>query len=179
MRPVAVVLSLSLLAPCAALTAQAQPLQFGRKVRVTAPSLGIRRSEATFEYFANGMVVLRVDSTIQCPIASVVRLDVFQGTKSHIDKGAFWGGVAGGTLGLAAGVVWMVECANGGFVCPDHPYTTLILAVPGFVAGAVLGTGIGALIRTDRWEEVPLDRLRMSLAPQRVGQLGIGLSLGF
>ena len=35
------------------------------------------------------------------------------------------------------------------------------------------------LIKTDRWEAVPLDRLRVGLAPQRDGRLMLGFSAGF
>ncbi len=31
----------------------------------------------------------------------------------------------------------------------------------------------------DRWQEVPLDRLRVSVAPQRDGRFGLGLSVRF
>jgi len=42
-----------------------------------------------------------------------------------------------------------------------------------------LGAVIGALIKTDRWEEVPLDALRVSFVPQRDGRFGLGMSVRF
>jgi hypothetical protein len=45
--------------------------------------------------------------------------------------------------------------------------------------GALVGAGIGALIKTDRWEEVPLDGLRMRFALQRTGALALKLSVSF
>ena len=47
------------------------------------------------------------------------------------------------------------------------------------VAGAMVGIVVGALIKTERWEEVPFDQLRVSFVPQRDGRLGIGLSVRF
>ena len=51
------------------------------------------------------------------------------------------------------------------------------------VAGALLGAGVGAVvgyfIKTDRWEEISLDRLRVSFAPQRDGGFVLGLSVEF
>ena len=45
--------------------------------------------------------------------------------------------------------------------------------------GAGIGAIVGALIKTDRWEEVPLDRLRVSFVPQRGGRFALGLSVRF
>ena len=45
--------------------------------------------------------------------------------------------------------------------------------------GAVVGALAGAFTKTDRWEEVPLDRLRVSFVPQRDGGFGVGLSVSF
>jgi len=42
----------------------------------------------------------------------------------------------------------------------------------------VVGAITGAFIKTDRWEEVPLDRLQVSFAPQRDG-FAVGLSVAF
>jgi hypothetical protein len=44
----------------------------------------------------------------------------------------------------------------------------------------LLGVIIGGFIwKTDRWEEVPLDRLRVSFGPQRDGRFGFGASVRF
>jgi hypothetical protein len=47
------------------------------------------------------------------------------------------------------------------------------------VIGVAFGGGIGAVYKTDRWEEVPLDRLRVSIVPLRDGRLGFGLEVRF
>ncbi len=52
-------------------------------------------------------------------------------------------------------------------------------AALGGVIGAAIGGGIGGSIKTDRWEEVPLDRLGVTLAPQRDGRFAFGLSVAF
>ncbi len=41
------------------------------------------------------------------------------------------------------------------------------------------GLAVGAVIMTDRWQEVPLDRLRVNLGPQRDGRFGLGLLVRF
>jgi hypothetical protein len=52
-------------------------------------------------------------------------------------------------------------------------------AMIGLMGGALIGASVGTFIRTDKWGEVPLDQLRVSLAPQRDGRFGLGLSVAF
>jgi hypothetical protein len=52
-------------------------------------------------------------------------------------------------------------------------------AAAGALGGLVAGALIGRLVKTDRWQEVPLDRLRVSFEPQRDGRFGLGLSVKF
>ena len=47
--------------------------------------------------------------------------------------------------------------------------------VAGLIAGAVIKTDCW----TDCWEAVPLERLRVSLAPQRDGRFALGFSVSF
>ena len=44
--------------------------------------------------------------------------------------------------------------------------------------GGIFGAVIGAASGGDRWEEVPLDRLRVSVMPQQ-GGFGIGARIAF
>ena len=50
------------------------------------------------------------------------------------------------------------------------------------ITGAIVGLAgaiTGYFIKTDLWEEVPLERLRVSLTPQRDGGFVLGFSVGF
>ena len=64
--------------------------------------------------------------------------------------------------------------------CPQ-PVTRAvgIGALVGGAIGAGLGAGIRLAVKSDRWEEAPLDRLRVSVLPQRGGGLGLGVSVRF
>ena len=42
-----------------------------------------------------------------------------------------------------------------------------------------VGAITGALIKTDHWEDVPLDRVRVSFGPQRDGRFALGASVRF
>ena len=77
------------------------------------------------------------------------------------------------------GIAWMVECRKGGEVCPDPQAASLLLAPIGFLAGGVLGAGIGALTTRDKWEQVPLERLHVGPVAMRNGRIGFGLSMTF
>ena len=83
------------------------------------------------------------------------------------------GGLIGGAIAGQAG--GQSGCAIG--PCGDE--WVAVLAALGGVVGAVSGGLIGEFTRTDKWEEVPVRRLRVSLAPQGDGQLGVGLSVAF
>ena len=44
--------------------------------------------------------------------------------------------------------------------------------------GLLFGTIVGLAVKSDRWEEVPLDRLRVSFAPGR-DRVSFGFSFAF
>jgi hypothetical protein len=95
-----------------------------------------------------------------------------RGKKSNAGTGALFGAAAG----LVLGGIW-----GSGNLARDADGTNssqLGNAALGALGYGLLGFFLGALIRTDRWEEVPLDRLRMSLAPQREA-VAVALTVSF
>jgi len=52
-------------------------------------------------------------------------------------------------------------------------------AAEGAILGTLLGLAIGAMARTDRWEEVPLDQLRVQPVATADGRFGLGVSMRF
>ena len=117
------------------------------------------------------------------PWPSITRLEVTRGRKSHGGPGAAFGALIGIPLGAVVGLAIYQECVpHGPFGClfdwgPE--YSALGGALVGGLGGVVVGALIGATIETDRWEEVPLDQLRVSFGPQRDGRFGLGLSVRF
>ena len=151
-------------------------IMVGVRVRITAPDLDIYKYDGT-------VAALRGDTLtvgpVQVPLASVTRLDVHQGRKGNVGKGAMIGTLVGVPTGLALGVFYQQACSNSSDIGETCVALVPIGAVAIGLAGALVGGTVGALIKTDRWEEVPLERFRVTLAPQRNGRFALGLSVAF
>jgi hypothetical protein len=165
------------LVPFIGLSAQQPPtIEPGTRVRVIATACRLYRQAARFEAMNGGVLVVVTDTTVTCALGAVSRLDVARGRRSNWSRGAFLGGFVGALAGVGVGAAWSTGCR--GFPCPDSE-EVLFMGGGGLVAGALLGAGIGALVKTDRWEEVPLDRLRVSFAPKRHGRFALGFTCSF
>ncbi len=146
------------------------PIAVGDRVRVTAPTLDIDKYDGTLQALAGDTLTI---NSLRVALIWVTGLDIHRGTKSNAGKGAAIGLLVGAGIAVAAGI-WFSEAFNGSTqgVCETG-------CISWAVTLALLGAGIGAAIRTDRWEEVPLDQLRVSLGPQRGGRFGVGMSARF
>ncbi len=151
-------------------------IKVGVRVRITAPDVDIDKYDGTVAAVRGDTLTV---GTVQVPLASVTRLDVHQGRKGNVGKGAMIGTLVGVPTGLALGVFYQQACSNTSDIGQTCLGLVPIGAVAVGLAGALVGGTIGALIKTDRWEEVPLDRLRVSFAPQRDGRFALGLSVRF
>jgi hypothetical protein len=115
-----------------------------------------------------GTLSIRVgDSVSEYELESIRRFEVSRGFRSYKWIGAAAGFVAG------AGVSYLI-LHSGGSTAPcdrsanqDAMNATecLGLVALGGLAGAGLGALIGGVIRSERWEEVPLSSLRIGLEP--------------
>lgn len=191
---IAALLSLTFLVSQGSLGAQA-PVEPGQRVRVTHHLSGEsvtnlatgetrvvmkrRRDTGSLIEFTADSVVLGddPDARLALPLTSVTKLEVSRGRKSlGAGKGALWGSLIGVATGAALGAVAYSEPND--FV-HNRGDAALLGAVVLGVPGLVVGTIAGAISKTDRWEEVPLDHLRVSVGPQRDGRFGLGLSARF
>jgi hypothetical protein len=161
-----------LVAPVAAVAAQDVPLQPGQRVRVTVPSADVSKQQATFQRVAGDTLVL---SSASHAIADVTRLDVHAGRRSNTVVGAFIGALV---LGSASLVTVEAVCNSGQMTCGSENATAIAGAL-GVVGGALLGAAIGSAVKSDKWEEAPLDRWRVGVAPTPDGRIGFAVSLTF
>jgi hypothetical protein len=191
-RPAVVVL---LLLPCATpvLARETTPPEPGTRVRLTlpcaAPLAGPTlsgstdcRIEGRLEQLSpDGITLTSESSRTRHSLASVTRIEVSQGERSR------W--LAGAGAGFFAGAVGTYVALNrGGSTNPCDSSANqdamgqgacLGLAAAGGLAGAGLGALVGNLFRSERWEEIPKDRWRVSVAPQAAPQLQLVVALTF
>ena len=79
-------------------------------------------------------------------------------------------------LGALTGYAVGEDCIGS---CDETELAVVILGVGGAVVGLLAGVVVGATEGGGEWEGIGLDRLRMSLGPQRDRRIGLGLSVRF
>ena len=174
MRGFLFVLTVSVFVPFAILTAQQNPLQPGSRVRITAPDCGLNQQTGMLDPSLGDTLVLAYGaSNARCLRSNVTRLEVSRGRRSKWVTGLGLGLLGGALVGAAVGPT--LNHPEDGLTAADWAAVGVLLGAP---TGMVLGTLIGASIKRDRWEEVPLDRLRVSFAPKRDG-FAFGMSVAF
>ena len=152
------------------------PLHSGDRIRATVPGVSPGPLVGTVVAFqTDSLIVQGGTSTWHLSLASLTHLDVSQGQRSH----ALLGAGIGLLVGAGAGVLIASDCdtVEGPFATQGQ-CTAVGAAVFGG-AGALVGALTGALARTERWAQVPLDRLRMSLTPNPGAALQLRASLSF
>ena len=153
---------------------------------ITASGVFAPTGAVTFVAVRADSLVVRLDpNTWSVPIAAVTKLEVSRGRNSFgAGRGALIGVLVGGVAGWIVGYAGYEECVpSGGLFDCAGVFSPEVAAFGGAMVLGTLGAGIGAvtgaLVKTHRWVEVPLDRLRVSLAPQRDGRFAFGLSVRF
>lgn len=169
-----------LVVPFATVFAQEQmPLpQPGERIRLMACTPVCEDLEGTCEALSGDTLRVRIEeraTPTAISLASVLKLEVHRGQKSNVGTGAIMGFVLGAAAGAIAGVVF---CSNEHCSGVTPGQAALYAGAVAGAGGAVLGAGLGALTKRDRWEEVPLDRLRVSVVPRRDG-VALGISIAF
>jgi hypothetical protein len=144
----------------------------GDRVRVTAPSMDLDKGVGSVTELKTDTLVVEMEEradALDVPLADVTKLEIRgQQTSRATWTGAAIGAAVGGLgLTLAAAAV----CSGGACTIEDAGY--LAIAAGGAVGGGLVGAGIGALIKTGGWEEVPLDEIRVSLTPIAPGGVGV------
>jgi hypothetical protein len=168
------VISLACLVPVAAqsVAEEAFPPPVGARVRVTAPSVLSRRLAGTLAEVSEREIVLALSSTqrMTIPLDAVTRLERSRGRHGYWAPGAAVGAVLGGAF-FGAATLALCDAAS----CSVSMPAVLV----GAAVGALPGAGIGALIRTERWEETKRPRVGLGVAPARGGGVAASLSVRF
>jgi hypothetical protein len=127
----------------------------GRIQSTDAAALRVRRP--------NGQVV-------NLPRERVARLEVGS-TRNFQRRGA----IAGGALGLAAGLAIDTRSSDDGCGCGSMIPATPFLALIGTGAGFLVGT----VVRPARWTDIPLDRVRVGVGPVRGKGVAVRVAIAF
>ena len=193
MRRATILIAILAFVPLASATAQLRP---GERVRVTHPpicppyticvghSSGLRESVGTFlAWKADSLVMESMGDTLAVPQDFVTKLEVSTGrgySKAQMRAGMIGGFFVGSAIGIAiAAVIAPREGCSGVGLKRTRGNCLFYGWTLGFLGGSLVGGVIGAGIPGDLWEEVSLDRLRVSFGPQRDGRFALGLSVRF
>ncbi len=171
----------------------ADALRPGVRVRLTLPcELGLAfatqgsgepcRVEGHLAAVREDTIILSGQEAIRAfPLSAATRVEVSRGTRSR------W--LAGAGIGFLIGASSTYVLLNrGGSTNPCDPSANqdaigtgacVGLAALGGVAGAGLGALIGKLFRSECWQDVPVQRVRVTLGLQAGGRLGVGITLAF
>jgi hypothetical protein len=70
--------------------------------------------------------------------------------------------------------------ANGAWVCGDYEIGALcgLVAGGGVIGGALLGALVGGSVKSDRWEDVSFNSVRVTIVPQPT-RFGLSAALYF
>ena len=156
-RQVALILGALLLAPFIDGFAQQAALAEGDRIRVQSPTLGDNKVAGTLVALDAEQLTIRVggDGPLTLDLASLSKFEVHRGQRRGVPEGAAIGLLGGGVLsGL-----FLASFCGGDNLCQTDEYVRAFayIALPTALVGAV----IGSFTTIDRWEEVPLDSVRL------------------
>lgn len=150
-------------------TAEVRP---GVRVRVTSPALGHRALVGSVIAFDEEALTLAIQGSREPTMIlreEIRTIAVSQGRESRA-KGALLGLLAGAAVGAVVGAAsgddsnW---CCSSGEMAKG-------LGLVGAAAGALIGVTITP---GERWETLPADRLRVSLAPVKGRGIGVRVTI--
>jgi len=145
------------------------PITAGNRIRLVAPAAVTGRIEGTVIQLDGKSLLVGGNGRrpISVPREAITQLEVSTGRRRQTLKG-LW-------LGAGIGALWMGAACGLYADCDDGASPIL----GGAASGALLGAGIGALIKRDRWSTVPLDRVRIAIVPTPRRGVRLFLAVGF
>jgi len=193
LRPIGRDVLLAVLMPAlAASPARAQERDEGQRVRVTVQSAGFTgMREGTLARSAAGRLSLMdagTRSIAELPLETIAKVEVRREHRAT-KKGLLIGMGVGGVLAILGASLADSPCerypANSGPVaaaynreCDRQASTTRLAFAAVVLVPTAIGAGLGSLAKSGTWSEVPIERFKISLRPERGGGR-VGLSLGF
>ena len=148
---------------------------FNAKVRFKAPSISQRQIIGEVIKMNRDTVVIQGGHTFyQVPMSSISNFEVSIGQRRNAGKGFM--------IGLGLGLIILVPIALVDLNDEDNDWrglATFVTAVYIFPSIVVLSTLMGATIKSEKWVEVPPQRLNLSIAPTPDKGLRAALTFNF
>jgi len=170
MRRLGLLITILLAAPVPALAAQDSSTAVGQRVRIKTTTTSqwlvgtlAGADEDSLRLWLQGPDGARL---VAVPRSAVMKFQVSCGEHSNAGRDAIVGGVIFGTLGLIAGLGCESE-QNSWFTCSGSDVANLTVLAA--AEGAGIGALIGAFSHSERWQNEPLTRSRVAVAPYGTG----------
>lgn len=151
--------------------ATASPLIVGSRIRLRAPTLVDGRIEGIVAEMDETSILVSINDRVplRVPRQAITQLDLSTGRHRQVAKGM----LIGAGIGVAAFAVTLISWEDSS--SEDFAQGLAM----GALGGAIWGAGIGALIKSDRWSALPLERVRVSVAPAPGHGVHLSLSVRF
>ena len=104
------------------------------------------------------------------------KIEVSQGTRSEWLRGGWIGAASGSVAGVILGAVSCNE-PKGFLSCSSPSGAALVLGVLGGAVGFGMGAGVGALIKTERWEDAHLPPVALNVGHDGSVRLAFSIRL--
>lgn len=152
----------------------------GERVSVYAPSVSERPTVGRVQSIdATGMRLgLEDGSSLNLSRNDIRQMYVSRGMRSHTLTGTGIGALSGLALGATVAIIGSTSDSDDPLDSLDRAVYTAF-AVITTASGAVAGTIIGALTRSERWDEVMPSDVSWGLTPTLEGGMRVGVALRF
>ena len=158
--------------------------KYDARVRFKAPSVTKKRITGRLINVTQDTLIIEAGRTLyQVPVSSISNLEVSTLRYRNTNKGATTG--LGIGLGILAIAFWKIYRADdeiyldGGTERDWASFELMVIGFPAAVLSTLTGTILGAISKSDKWVEVPPDRLNLSLAPTSTKGLRAALTFNF
>lgn len=147
-------------------------LEVGSKVRISAPSFAGGITKGTLAGLSKDTLELRINNkTLRIERSSIKYLWRISGEKSHTFTGALIGLPAGALAGMA---VTALTCDPG-----FEELCTRVGLLVGAGVGLIAGGIIGSRTKSERWEEVDVNKIGLNIGLIRPRTTGLSLTWSF
>jgi hypothetical protein len=150
----------------------------GTRIRVVAPTISRRPQVGNLAAMdSTGLHLLQGGDAVTVPWNAVLAVDVSTGRRSHWVRGAAIGGLSGLAVATVAFVADQSDSQDDPFSdALDQVFFPAAAFVLG-ASGALVGGVIGAIARTEQWEQIPATNLRWGVGPVAGGGVRLMLTL--